>query len=95
MEGLPPDASSSDVFDVAEMRRERRRSELEALALAICAAIGANLGAGGSEADVVRPFYSRREWEARTAEADAAREMSAQIMQIEKLRRMQGSWQRN
>ncbi len=95
MEGLPPDASPSDVLDVAEMRRVRRRSELEALALAICAAIGANFGEGGSEADVVRPFYSRREWEAKTEAAEEAREMTAQIMQIEKLRRMQGSWQRN
>lgn len=93
-EGLPSDTKPSDVWKVAEYRRDRRRSESEALAMSICEAIRVNLS-GGTTADVLRPFYSDAEWSHLQEEAAEARQRMAQEQQIAKLRRLSSTWQRS
>lgn len=76
-----------DVWDVAFIRRETRRQELISLGVSICASIGVNLG-GGSTSEVIRPFYTRTEWDIIEAEREEEAQRIAQAQQIAKLRRL-------
>ncbi|MGN0138402.1 MAG: hypothetical protein ACI381_07340 [Candidatus Methanomethylophilaceae archaeon] len=93
-EGLPSDTRTSDVWKVAEYRRDRRRSESVALAMSICEAVRINLS-GGSTSDVLRPFYTEAEWDRMREEAAEARQRMAEEQQIAKLRRLSREWQKN
>lgn len=93
-EGLPSDVSAKDVWDVALLRREQRRSELMALGLSICASVSVNLG-GGSTAEVVRPFYTSTEWDEIERQREESLERVAQAQQVAKLRRIEKRWQTN
>lgn len=86
-EGLSDDVTPADVWAVALMRREVRRSELMALATSFCASISVNFS-GGSTAEVVRPFYTRAEWDRIESRRDEEAQRIAQAQQIAKLRRM-------
>lgn len=86
-EGLPSDTPPSIVWKAAMLRRDRRRAELSALSLSICAGIGINLG-GGDTSKVLRPFYTQAEWDKMMKEAEEARQLSAQLQQVAKLRRL-------
>ena len=72
---------------MAFMRRDTRREELISLSMSICASISVCLG-GGNTSDVVRPFYTTREWDEMQREMDDERQRVAQAQQIAKLRRM-------
>lgn len=78
---------AKDVWDVALLRRDTRRQELISLGASICAAIGVNLG-GGSTAEVVRPFYTKSEWDAIQGAREEEAQRVAQAQQIAKLRRL-------
>lgn len=86
-EGLPPDTPPGTVWEVAWLRRSRTRESLEALAWSIFASIGTCL-AGGDASAVSRPFYSASEWRIMEEEAEKARQMNAQLAQLDKLKRM-------
>lgn len=75
------------MWDVTLLRREQRRSELVALGLSICASVSVNLG-GGSTAEIVKPFYTSREWEDIERQREETLEQVAQAQQIAKLRRL-------
>lgn len=90
-EGFSPDTPPSMVWDCALLRRERRQAELEALGLSIYASIGTVLG-GGDTSEIVKPFYSAREWEEMRQRAEDARQEAAQAAQIAKLKRLSREW---
>lgn len=86
-EGLPADADPSDIVEAALMARERRRAELQALAVSFCASIGVCLG-GGDASAILRPFYTESEWERVSEERERIRQENAEMEQIRKLRRL-------
>lgn len=86
-EGIPLDTPPSLVWQAAMLMRDRRRDELQSLALSICAGIGVNLG-GGDTSRVLRPFYTEREWAEMERRAEEERQLMAQRQQIAKLTRL-------
>jgi len=67
--------------------RERRRQELQALSLSICAGIGINL-AGGDTNRLLRPFYTSSEWTKLEEQQEEERQLMAQRQQLAKIMRM-------
>lgn len=88
-EGMDPSLPPSLIWQAAMLKRERRREELQALSLSICAGIGICLG-GGDTSRVLRPFYTAKEWSEMEAQTAAMREEFAQRQQLAKIRRLMG-----
>lgn len=84
---MDPSLPPSLIWQAAMLKRERRREELQALSLSICAGIGINIG-GGDTSCVLRPFYTEREWADLERRAEEERQLMAQRQQIAKLMRL-------
>lgn len=86
-EGIPLGTPPGQAMDAIWLKRERSRQEMIALSLSICAGIGINLN-GGDTNQVLRPFYTDREWADIEREQAEARQMMAERQQLAKLMRM-------
>ena len=84
---MDPSLPPSLIWQAAMLKRERRREELQALSLSICAGIGINIG-GGDTSCVLRPFSTEREWADLERRAEEERQLMAQRQQIAKLMRL-------